>query len=199
MPRKEAQRSCIACRKVKCKKELLRFVLAPDRVLVPDLLCKLPGRGAYVCSDNDCLRAALTKKQFSRAFKGDVRIESADSLIAQVIYIMEERIASYLSLANKAGKVVSGTDMVMQSLRKNFNNRVLLLAADISADIRQKIVLFLKINSVEHFTLFDKDRLGSLIGKSPRSVVALEGHGFVEAIKLEIERYRNFMGEVHNR
>jgi ribosomal protein L7Ae-like RNA K-turn-binding protein len=112
---------------------------------------------------------------------------------------MEERIASYLSLANKAGKVVSGTDMVMQSLRKKINGRVVLLATDISADIRQKVIALVEMSCVEHFTLFNKDRLGSLIGKSLRSVVAVEGHGFVEAIKAEIERYRNFMGEVRNR
>jgi len=31
---------------------------------------------------------------------------------------MEERIASYLSLANKAGRVVSGSDLVMQVLQE---------------------------------------------------------------------------------
>ena len=49
MAREEAKRSCLGCRTVKNKEDLLRFVLTPERVLVPDLLFKLPGRGAYIC------------------------------------------------------------------------------------------------------------------------------------------------------
>jgi predicted RNA-binding protein YlxR (DUF448 family) len=43
------QRSCLGCGAVRDKGDLLRFVLAPDNVPVPDLKGKLPGRGAYIC------------------------------------------------------------------------------------------------------------------------------------------------------
>jgi uncharacterized protein len=199
MPKEEPKRSCLGCRTVKDKKELLRFVLSPDRVLVPDLLSRLPGRGAYTCIDRGCLNDAIARNQFSRTFKGPVLIESADSLVTQVVLLMQERIASYLALANKAGKVVSGSDMVMQSINKKSIDRIVLLATDISVDIRQKVVNLLERKSIEHFTLFDKERIGLLLGKGLRSVVAVEGHGFAGAIKGEIDRFRNFMGEVRNR
>ena len=199
MSREEPKRSCLGCRAVKDKKELLRFVLAPDRVLVPDLLSRLPGRGAYTCIDSACLKEAIARNQFSRTFRGPVLIESADSLVRQVVIIMEERIASYLALANKAGKVVSGSDMVMQSINKKSTDRIVLLATDISGDIRQKVINLLDKKGIEHFALFDKERIGMLLGKGLRSVVAVEGHGFVVALKGEIERYWNFMGEVRNR
>src|SRR5512135_2097164 len=108
--RQAPQRSCLGCRTTRDKKDLLRFVLAPDRTLVPDLLAKLPGRGAYTCMNRACIVSAAQKKQFSRAFKGDVVYDGADRLMDQVISLLEERIASYLALANKAGKVVSGSD-----------------------------------------------------------------------------------------
>ena len=111
MPRIEPQRSCLGCRQVKDKGELLRFVLAPDRTLVPDLQGKLPGRGAYTCPKVSCLKAAAEKKQFARSFKGEVRYGTAAQLIALVAARMEERIGGYLALANKAGKVASGGEV----------------------------------------------------------------------------------------
>ena len=119
MPRNEPQRSCLSCRKVKNKSALLRFVLAPDRTLVADLQAKLPGRGAYTCLAESCLRAAAVKKQFARAFKGEVRCGTPDELAHQVTVLMEERIAGYLALANKAGKVVSGGDSVTDVLSRH--------------------------------------------------------------------------------
>ncbi len=199
MAREEPKRSCLGCRAVKTKNDLLRFVLTPDRILVPDLMSKLPGRGAYTCPDTECLKDAVAKNQFGRAFKGEVKAFSAEELIALVVSMMEERIASYLALANKAGRIVSGSDLVMQVLKKNQKDRIILLSADISDDIRQKVVKLADKTGVEHFSLFAKERVGALIGKGLRSVVAVEGHGFVSAMKREIERYRNFVGEVRSR
>src|SRR5512136_2254481 len=118
MPRTEPQRSCLSCRKVAEKKELLRFVLAPDRTLLPDLQAKLPGRGAYTCLKTSCLREAVAKNRFARSFRGEVQCGAPDEFVRQVASRMEERIAAYLSLANKAGKVVSGGDTVAELLTK---------------------------------------------------------------------------------
>ena len=95
MPAVAPQRSCLGCREAKGKGELLRFVLAPDRTLVPDLLGKLPGRGAYTCLRASCLRTAIAKRQFARSFRGDVQLPEADVLISQITFLMEERLASY--------------------------------------------------------------------------------------------------------
>ncbi len=191
MPRNEPQRSCLGCRKVKDKDELLRFVLAPDRTLVPDLQAKLPGRGAYTCLSRSCVREAAAKKQFARSFRGEVRLGSPEDLVGQVISMMEERMASYLSLANKGGKVVSGSDMVAEMLTRRTPG-IICIAADISPDIGQKMTYLADRAEVERFSLFDKERLGALIGKGQRSVVAVESGGFSNVLKKELERYRNF-------
>ena len=188
------ERSCISCRTVRNKYELLRFVLSPERVLVPDLLDKLPGRGAYTCMARTCLKGAADKKQFSRSFKGEVREADAAGLIDQVTSRLEERIASYISLANKAGKVVSGTDMVSDSM-KNRTPGLLFIASDISEDIGFKIKGQADRAGVEYCTLFDKERLGALLGKGLRGVVAIEASGFVKPLKHEIAKLRNFFEE----
>lgn len=191
MPRNEPQRSCLSCRTVKEKKELLRFVLAPDRTLVPDLQARLPGRGAYTCLKKSCLREAAAKKQFARSFRGEVRSGAPDELISLVAARMEERIAAYLALANKAGKVVSGGDIVAELLKRQTPG-IICIASDISVDIGEKLAHLAGRAGVEQFALFDKERLGALIGKGLRSVVAVERGGFSETIKKELERYRNF-------
>ncbi|HEY6874090.1 MAG TPA: DUF448 domain-containing protein [Geobacteraceae bacterium] len=191
MPRSVPQRSCLGCRRVADKGDLLRFVLAPDRSLVPDLREKLPGRGAYTCQKKSCLRAAVAKKQFARSFKGEVRCGTPDELVSLVAALMEERIAAYLALANKAGKVVSGGDTVVELLAKR-SPGIICIASDISPDMGEKVAYLAARAGVEHFSLFDKERLGALIGKELRSVVAVECGGFSETIKKELERYRNF-------
>ena len=187
----DPQRSCLGCRAVKDKKELLRFVLAPDRTLVPDLAGKLPGRGAYTCFLKSCLMSALAKKGFARSFKGEVLAGAPGALVDFVAAGMVERIAGYLSLANKAGKVVSGGESVLDTLR-NGSPGVIFIATDISPDIGQKLSGLAERAGVKVFSLFDKDRLGALLGKEMRSAVVIEQGGFSKALGNEMEKYRIF-------
>ena len=38
-----------------------------------------PGRGAYICPTEECLRQAIKKKQFSRAFRGSVDLSPIET------------------------------------------------------------------------------------------------------------------------
>ncbi len=194
MAKHEPQRSCLGCRTVKDKKELLRFVLAPDRTLVPDPQGKLPGRGAYTCWQRECLRTAAAKKQFARSFRGEVQSAAPDALVARVVRYLGERIGSYLALANKAGQVVSGSDTVVEAFRRRTPG-VLFVAADISADSRERFVFLADRAGVSVIELFTKEQLGALLGKEMRTVAAIEQGGFIASIMTELEKYRNFARE----
>lgn len=194
MTKEEPKRTCLGCRESLDKSKLLRFVLAPDGAVVPDLTNKLPGRGAYTCMKASCLRKACDRNQFSRAFKTNVSVSDPDGLQAWVIRSMEDRIASYLALANKAGKVTSGSDLVADTLRKKTPvKKLILLAIDISEDIGNKLRGLADLHGVAHVTIFTKDHFGELLGKGLRSVVAVQGDGFVDTMSKEIDRYRNFL------
>lgn len=185
------ERSCIGCRRAQDKQSLLRFVLSPDRTVVPDLQGKLPGRGAYVCQSIECLREATAKRQFARAFKGEVRGAGLDVLAPLLEHVMRERISGYLALANKAGKVVSGSDAVMDALRKGAIG-VLFIAIDSSDATRQRFESLAKRGEVPCCFLFDQLHLGALLGKEQRGIVAVSDSGFVESIRNELNRYGNF-------
>ena len=53
---REPLRTCVGCRRVRAKRELVRIVRAPGGLLATDR--DGAGRGAYVCPDGDCLDRA---------------------------------------------------------------------------------------------------------------------------------------------
>lgn len=194
MPREAPQRTCISCRGSQDKSGLIRYVLAPDGTIVPDVAHKLPGRGVYTCVDIACVKRAVEKDLFSRSLKRPVKAQIADQLCAEIARCMEERISSYVALANKAGKIVAGSDMVMENLRKRTSrDRLVLLALDMSEDIGLKIKYLADVSGIAYYSFFDRIRLGELLGKGLRSAIVVQGEGFVGSLIREIERYRSFV------
>ena len=63
------ERRCIVTGEVLPQARLLRFVLAPDGQVVPDVEAKLPGRGLWVSADRTIIAQAVTKRLFARAAK----------------------------------------------------------------------------------------------------------------------------------
>jgi len=63
------ERRCIVTGEVLPEARLLRFVLAPDGQVVPDVEAKLPGRGLWVSADRTILAQAVAKRLFARAAK----------------------------------------------------------------------------------------------------------------------------------
>ncbi|MBM3129056.1 MAG: YlxR family protein [Chloroflexi bacterium] len=56
------QRTCIACRAVRGKKELARVVRTPEQRVVADPTGKHAGRGAYLCRTRECWETALSAR-----------------------------------------------------------------------------------------------------------------------------------------
>jgi predicted RNA-binding protein YlxR (DUF448 family) len=53
------ERTCIACRQVKPKRELVRLVRVADGLVEVDLTFKKNGRGAYLCRQPQCWEMGL--------------------------------------------------------------------------------------------------------------------------------------------
>ena len=68
-------RMCIACREMKPKVEMTRVVRNAEGEISPDPTGKAPGRGAYICSNEDCLKKLMGKKLLNKAFSADVSPE----------------------------------------------------------------------------------------------------------------------------
>ena len=68
------ERRCFVTFKRRPKEELVRFVLAPDNCVVPDLTECLPGRGFWLSSSREIVNTACNKNLFSKACDYQMRI-----------------------------------------------------------------------------------------------------------------------------
>jgi hypothetical protein len=114
-PRNEPPtRTCIVTREALPAERLIRFVAAPDGAVVPDLRRRLPGRGVWVTADAESVRTAERKRLFSRGFGEEVKVEPG--LADRVTGLLREASLSALSLARKAGALVTGFTKVESAL-----------------------------------------------------------------------------------
>jgi hypothetical protein len=63
------QRTCVACRTVRAKRELIRIVRTPEGEVVVDERGKRNGRGAYLCAQQVCWREALKRRRLEAALR----------------------------------------------------------------------------------------------------------------------------------
>jgi predicted RNA-binding protein YlxR (DUF448 family) len=70
--RKLPQRMCVGCREMKNKKELIRVVRTPEGSVELDPSGKKSGRGAYLCSNQECLTLAVKGKRLQKALQHEV-------------------------------------------------------------------------------------------------------------------------------
>ena len=76
------QRTCIACKQVRPKRELIRVVRTPDGHVELDPTSKKSGRGAYVCARRSCWTIALHKGKLEREFETTLSAEDRAALEA---------------------------------------------------------------------------------------------------------------------
>jgi predicted RNA-binding protein YlxR (DUF448 family) len=134
--RKGVERLCLATREVRPVEELIRFVVGPDGQAVPDLERKLPGRGAWITGSRPALERAIREKALSRAFRG--KGEARPELLDLVERLLERSAIEALSLANKAGGVVTGATRIAATLSEQ-QVAVLLHASDAAPDGVRKL------------------------------------------------------------
>ena len=89
MPKKIPMRQCVGCREMKPKRELIRVVKSPEGAVSLDFKGKLPGRGAYVCPQADCLAKARKSKALERAFEMQIPAEVHQALEEQMKEVPE--------------------------------------------------------------------------------------------------------------
>jgi predicted RNA-binding protein YlxR (DUF448 family) len=131
------ERRCVATGEVKPDHELLRVVLGPEDILVPDLAAKLPGRGGWISADRALIDQAVTKNQFNRAFEKQVKAPS--DLADQFEALLRARGLSLLGLARRAGRLAIGFNGAKLALSKGAKPGWRIEASDGAEDGRGKL------------------------------------------------------------
>ena len=89
--KKKPQRSCVSCRTVRDKSDLLRVVVTPDGDVADDPTGKLAGRGAYLCRNEECITAELKKAaKLSKGLKKPLTEEEIKELAKSLLESIKE-------------------------------------------------------------------------------------------------------------
>jgi uncharacterized protein len=174
---------------------LIRFVPAPDGTIVPDLARRLPGRGVWVEARRDAVTAAVRRKAFARSLQRQVAVP--DDLPDQVDRLMTRRLAEAVSLANKAGLLVTGFTRVEELIGQG-KAVVLIHAADGAPDgvakLSRKFRAALGAEQAGHaiVTELTGAQLDLAIGRSNVVHAAASGGGAAQRIVQEAGRLRRY-------
>jgi uncharacterized protein len=168
-PQSGPNRLCVATRQVKPVEELLRLVVGPGDVLVPDLRHKLPGRGVWVTATRSAVAEAVRRKAFARSLKAPVKVPPG--LVDDIEALLARAARDGFSLANKAGQVVSGFSKVEAAIGSGAIAAVI-QASDAAADGARKIAQALRrrfgesMREIPVLGGLDSSELGLALGRS---------------------------------
>ena len=174
---------------------MLRFALAADGSVVPDIRCKLPGRGVWTRLSSEAVRRAADKRAFSRAFRAEA--EASATLAATVDALLERDALQSLSMANKAGLVVAGAFKVDLAI-ENGDVAALVQASDGASDGAQKRARALRARfgdtcgTIPWIYLFSSSQLGLALGKANVIHAAVKSGAAAAAFIARAERLRRF-------
>ncbi|WP_046215400.1 YlxQ family RNA-binding protein [Paenibacillus wulumuqiensis] len=92
---------------------------------------------------------------------------------------------SLLGLAMRAGKVLSGDELVLKAIRSG-DASLVVLAGDASANTQKKFRDKCSSYQIPLLIGYDRDQLGTSIGKDGRVVLALTDNGFAKLLRKRI-------------
>lgn len=156
---------------------LVRVVRGPGDVLVPDILAKLPGRGAWVGASREAVERAVKAKAFHRSFKGAVAVP--DAFADQIAELLKRRALGLISMGMKGGRIALGFDQV-RALARTQPIAWRIEARDGSPDGRSKIRTLAKAVARELDMplprvcgIFAADELGQAVGRAQAVHIAV--------------------------
>lgn len=183
------ERKCIVTGEVQPKGGLVRFVVSPDGLVVPDVLEKLPGRGIWVSADRSALETAIKKKAFARAARQPV--ELPDDLVGIVEGAVARHVVELLGLARKSGDAVAGYEKVKDWLDKE-RATVLIQASDGSGRGKSKL-------STPHYGKFigwlTMAEIGQAFGRQQAVHAALAAGGLAKRVVDEAQRLKGLRAD----
>jgi len=182
-------RRCIVSRQPRPRFGLIRFVLDPDGVVVPDLAEVLPGRGLWVSADRDILTKACKTNAFAKAARAAAAVP--EGLVATVEIRLKQRCLHWLGLARGAGQVQSGFFQVREALARD-RVAVLIEALDGAENGKAKLAGPARgLPMVDSFTAAD---LGEALGRDHLVHLAMAPGKLSERFLADAHRYAGLIG-----
>jgi len=172
------------------KERMIRFVIGPQRDVVPDLAARLPGRGIWLSARGDVIETARTRGAFAKAARGPVTVPP--DLLSGLQAALVRRIGEHLGLARRAGQAVAGYSKAREWLDKGTAGLVV-QAADGSAVERAR---FLGAWAGPVVSPMGGAALGAVFGRDQAVHIAVAEGRLADRIRIESERLSGLLAPV---
>jgi predicted RNA-binding protein YlxR (DUF448 family) len=177
-------RRCAVTRERLPKERMIRFVIGPERQVVPDIAARLPGRGIWLSARGDVIETARTRGVFAKAARGPVSVPPDLSFGLQVA--LTRRVGETLGLARRAWQAVAGFVKARTWLDAGRVGLVV-QARDGSGEERARF-LGGKAADVPVVMPLDGAQLGAIFGREHCVHVVVAPGRLAEALRIEAER-----------
>jgi hypothetical protein len=181
------ERQCIVTRDRLPPEEMIRFVLAPDNTIVPDLEERLPGRGLWLTASRDIVERACVSRAFAKAARAPVLVESG--LTERLEGLLRKRCLNLLGLARRAGAAVSGFEKARAFSHRNPAG-LAMLASDGAEDGVRKFLAGL--SGVPVAGVLSADELGAVFGRDRAVYVTVAQGALAQNLLKELRRLEGF-------
>ena len=165
---------------------MLRFVVAPDGVVTPDLAEKLPGDSFWV----------LNQYRLVAQLEDQDGLNVPQALADQVAVLLEKRALSLMGLARKAGKIVLGFTKVDAAL-KNQRVAMLLAAHDGAENGRKQLSSRADARHLTVIEAFSVEQLCLAFGGANVIHAAVTDGDWAQRIQQQANRLSAYLGSRH--
>lgn len=97
------------------------------------------------------------------------------------VFLMISKTYGLLGISAKAGKLVSGTDLVLEEMNKA-RIYLVIIAEDASEKTKKNIVYYCDKNNVKHIFFGTIDELSKSIGKNNKAIIGVKDQNLAKAI-----------------
>jgi predicted RNA-binding protein YlxR (DUF448 family) len=197
------ERKCILSGRHAARGALIRLAISPDGEVLPDVLARAPGRGAWIGVTRAELEKAIAQRKLkaalARAFGGEP-LSIPEDLPRRIETALARALTDRLGLELKAGRLLLGSDRIAEQARQG---RVAWLAhaADAGEDGSRKLDQAWRVGSdaegagLRGVTLpLDRMALSVALGRDNVVHLALTNAAAAERVPAAAQRLLHFLG-----
>ena len=185
----KTKRRCISSGETCHKSDMIRFVVDPNKEIVPDISEKLPGRGIWVKTNRIFLEKAISKKLFLKTAKEKVSVRN--DLLTLVEALLLKNVIALISLSRKSGIAVSGFEKVKSTLTDG-SAKALIQARD--GSVGQKSKLRPPVGRNSYIDCLSSQELGLAFGRNYVVHASLTSGGLSKRVVHEASRLNEIRG-----
>ena len=183
-------RRCIVTRVSAERGRMLRFVLGADRIVVPDLAARLPGRGMWLSPSANVVETARAKGAFARVARGPVTVPA--DLVAVLRAGLARRVTDHLGLARRAGQAVAGFTKAREWVAQG---RVAGVIQAHDGSLEERSRLLSGARDIWVAWPLSAEALGAVFGRDHAVHVAVARGKLAEALRNDVERLAGISGQ----